>query len=338
MSTNRNILDMSVTQALGVLWKRLNKPREPRESREAIIQRHLGILNHKHYGKYYIINTVNDCLKEIADNERVRLTYKKIGNGRGYSQYNLSEDMPQDYHSLMHSLQKLFQEEVDKQKREAEAIRVEEVQKRVQVNFIAKYTQVFEQFYVVAERKVSLRDDYGDELWDVLDKEIETVLRKIWQKENLYFYKGKPAGEEYYQLSSFLKQSFKQRYRTRRAQPIAQPDFTAMNGEGFEAFLMDLLTRLGYQASGTKATGDQGADIIASKAGRIIVIQAKNYVNAVGNFAVQEVAAAVQFYCGHEGWVITNSTFTPAAKELAQRTGVRLIDGHALGLLIKEAA
>jgi len=29
-------------------------------------------------------------------------------------------------------------------------------------------------------------------------------------------------------------------------------------------------------------------------------------------------------------WVITNSTFTASAKALAQKTGIRLIDGRAL--------
>ena len=77
-------------------------------------------------------------------------------------------------------------------------------------------------------------------------------------------------------------------------------------------------------------SGDQGADLIAKKDGRTIIIQAKRYQGTVGNKAVQEVASAVSFYGGDEGWVITNSTFTPSARALAQKTNVRLFEGRDL--------
>jgi restriction system protein len=47
----------------------------------------------------------------------------------------------------------------------------------------------------------------------------------------------------------------------------------------------------------------------------------------VGNKAVQEVVGAIPFYGGTEGCVVTNSTFTPAARALAQKNNIRLIDG-----------
>jgi restriction system protein len=62
----------------------------------------------------------------------------------------------------------------------------------------------------------------------------------------------------------------------------------------------------------------------------MILIQAKRYQGAVGNRAVQEVISAVAYYGGDEGWVITNSSFTPSAKALAQKSNVRLIDGRKL--------
>jgi len=55
----------------------------------------------------------------------------------------------------------------------------------------------------------------------------------------------------------------------------------------------------------------------------------------VGNKAVQEVVAAINFYDASEGWVITNSVFTPAAKALAQKNNVRLVDGSELARLEK---
>jgi restriction system protein len=46
----------------------------------------------------------------------------------------------------------------------------------------------------------------------------------------------------------------------------------------------------------------------------------KRYTSSVGNSAVQEVVAAVLFYGTNEGCVITNSSFTPSARSLAQET------------------
>jgi len=45
---------------------------------------------------------------------------------------------------------------------------------------------------------------------------------------------------------------------------------------------------------------------------------------------VQEVISAVSFYGGNEGWVVTNSTFTPSAIALSQKANVKLIDGATL--------
>jgi restriction system protein len=87
----------------------------------------------------------------------------------------------------------------------------------------------------------------------------------------------------------------------------------------------------GWHVSATAATGDQGADIIASKGERRVIIQAKRYSGAVGNKAVQEVVGAILFYGGTEGCVVTNSTFTPAACALAQKNNIRLIDGSRFG-------
>lgn len=108
-------------------------------------------------------------------------------------------------------------------------------------------------------------------------------------------------------------------------------DFDDLSGGEFETRIASILNQHGFlDVVGTPATGDQGADLIAKTNGKTIVIQAKRYQGVVGNKAVQEVVAALHFYGGNEGWVITNSTFSSSAKELAQRSGVMLIDGYAL--------
>lgn len=77
----------------------------------------------------------------------------------------------------------------------------------------------------------------------------------------------------------------------------------------------------------TPVTGDQGADVILVIGGVKIVIQAKKYTGVVGNAAVQEVFAAMQFYDGDYAMVVTNSRYTVAAQTLATKIGVELATG-----------
>jgi hypothetical protein len=52
----------------------------------------------------------------------------------------------------------------------------------------------------------------------------------------------------------------------------------------------EAIAREGFEVQGTPITGDQGADLIAKKGGRVVIIQAKCYQGMVGNSAVQEVS------------------------------------------------
>jgi restriction system protein len=91
-----------------------------------------------------------------------------------------------------------------------------------------------------------------------------------------------------------------------------------------------LLKRRGCVVYGTPRSGDKGADIIATYKAHSFVIQTKRSSTAVGLAAVQEVAAALRWYGGTEAWVVTNASFTTAARDLAATNGVRFIDGATL--------
>ena len=110
-----------------------------------------------------------------------------------------------------------------------------------------------------------------------------------------------------------------------------------LTGEDFERLLKTVFIVLGYNAQITKKTGDQGADLILSKDGRKISVQAKRYSKTVGNKAIQEVYSSIQFYETGEAWVITTSDFTKGAIELARKTGVKLYNRYETIDLIKKA-
>jgi hypothetical protein len=142
--------------------------------------------------------------------------------------------------------------------------------------------------------------------------------------------------------------------------PVA---ISEMSGAEFEDFVRTHLLRRGYlRVETTKKSGDFGADLIVhagpdssgstksnkncNACGRLlpvagcewktcpnprrktspkkIVVQCKRSVSPVGISAVQEVLGARSHYGADEAWVVTDSTFTPAAQRLAKSARVRL--------------
>ncbi len=98
-----------------------------------------------------------------------------------------------------------------------------------------------------------------------------------------------------------------------------------MDGIQFEKYLEQLFRLQGYKANATRAQGDYGADLVISRNGEKIVVQAKRYSKNVGLKAVQEVHGAIAHYKASAGWVVTNSGYTQQARNLAVSNNVRLI-------------
>jgi hypothetical protein len=104
------------------------------------------------------------------------------------------------------------------------------------------------------------------------------------------------------------------------------------SGDEFEHFVAKVLTGHGHHAEVTQASGDYGVDLILNGD---IAVQVKFYGSVVGPTAIQEVVAGKAFYGCSEAWVVTNSSFTPAATALAEANGVRLIAGEELEWLVE---
>jgi len=101
---------------------------------------------------------------------------------------------------------------------------------------------------------------------------------------------------------------------------------SSMNGLDYEYFCANILQELGWNAKVSKASGDQGADIVATKINiPSIAIQCKKYSKPVGNKAVQEVISGQVFYKTKKAVVVTNNSYTKSAKELAKSSGVLLL-------------
>ena len=108
-------------------------------------------------------------------------------------------------------------------------------------------------------------------------------------------------------------------------------DFDDMDGHDFEYFCAEVLRQNEFKnVRVTRGSGDQGVDILANKDGKSYAIQCKNYASRVGNKPVQEVFAGKVFYKCDIAAVITNSTFTQGAIDLANATDVILWDRNQL--------
>ncbi|MCI8520796.1 MAG: hypothetical protein HFE51_08650 [Clostridia bacterium] len=115
-------------------------------------------------------------------------------------------------------------------------------------------------------------------------------------------------------------------------------DVDNMDGYEFEEFCCRLLEFNGYtNVINTQASGDYGLDIIATTPeGFICGIQCKNYQGSVGIEAVQQALSGINYYkeC-NVAVVLTNSTFTKQAIQMADETNVKLWDRDTLIRLMR---
>jgi len=111
---------------------------------------------------------------------------------------------------------------------------------------------------------------------------------------------------------------------------IDLPGVAPADGIGFEHACAAILEKCGWSVSMTRATGDQGVDLLAKKEDAIVAIQCKNTAQPVGNTAVQEVFAGRAYYEATAAVVVSRVGFTPSAIQLANRLAVFLVDSATL--------
>lgn len=108
------------------------------------------------------------------------------------------------------------------------------------------------------------------------------------------------------------------------------PESAPKDGLEYEKWVADSLIQLGWNATPTKASGDQGIDVIARRKNKSVGIQCKLYSGQVGNAAVQEAYSGMNFYKLDRAAVVTTGTYTRSAQDLATATGVLLISHYDL--------
>ena len=100
----------------------------------------------------------------------------------------------------------------------------------------------------------------------------------------------------------------------------------AMEGTTYEHYVGNRLSIEGFtNIQYTRRTGDFGGDIICLDPNGVkTCVQCKRYQENVGVDGVQEAISGRIYYQCERAIVISNMSYTPAAKELAEKAGVEL--------------
>lgn len=108
----------------------------------------------------------------------------------------------------------------------------------------------------------------------------------------------------------------------------------SMDGSQFEHYIAGLLRKQGYCNVMFTEKYDYGVDIVAEKEGVRWGVQVKRYNQMVKADAVRQVVTGLRLYECDRGMVITNSTFSRVARELAIGNDCVLIDRDGLHRMI----
>lgn len=109
-----------------------------------------------------------------------------------------------------------------------------------------------------------------------------------------------------------------------------------LSDEEFKRLMAYYFRHRGYTVETTPASGDRDADLIIAADDRRIAVLLKRQDGPVGEGGVREALAGRAFYGTYEAWIVTNDTFTRAARHDAGVAGVRLIDGDELARWLDE--
>jgi len=163
------------------------------------------------------------------------------------------------------------------------------------------------------------RNKYGDVDYSEFFDELVAFLRTYFNEGNLGFF------YTYYPLTLCLQHV--EPWLVETADALTMP----ADGIDFEHWCAARIEEQGWNVRVSKASGDQGIDIEAMRDGMLVAIQCKRYAQPIGNKCVQEAYTGATHYRAQKAVVIGTGGYTRAAIELAENTGVVLIDAENIG-------
>lgn len=165
----------------------------------------------------------------------------------------------------------------------------------------------------------SATNKYGDyNVAPQFDELIEFMSYTFDENDFEFYYSVKPLAKILKYIYSVIDITFS--------------DNIPMDGIDFEHWCAEKIRQQGWETSVSKASGDQGVDVLARRDGILVAIQCKRYANPIGNKAVQEIFTGAQNEDAGHSCVIGTGGFTPSAVRIASKTGVHLLDATNISL------
>ena len=189
------------------------------------------------------------------------------------------------------------------------------IREREQYQTVSSLTEKYAKELAIRKKQLTIPGSYG-----VLDEtswlnEIESFISRVVHPVtgNIGF-----SSQNYRKIRSLIDAV--------ASNNIAKTEFSnALSPLEYEAYVANSLKDSGWETRLTKASGDQGVDVLASKNGIRVVIQCKLYGSSVGNAAVQEIIAGREFEKADYAVVISNASYTKSARQLAATANVLLL-------------
>lgn len=239
------------------------------------------------------------------------------GVGAGVAVYRMVKHVVRTKAERLHrdtEARRVEQERLERERREAREAELRRVAEAID-----------EHASVLRTKRAQLRhpDEYG-----IIDEE-------PWLEHCDYFV-GHVIKRQFPDLEEFIVEQLPQLIDVVLDQPatgastLQRADVHGMDGIAYEHHCAEILTAHGWATTVTKASGDQGVDVIARRGDMKLVLQCKRYSAPVGNKAVQEVIAARQFEDATHAAVVSTAPYTDSARALAHKTGVYLISQEQL--------
>jgi len=289
------------------------------------------------------VNFDEDSLQRVTEHFQTLLAQAEYSNKSGMSSYEIDEIIDTkkmceeilDFLSDLEKMYKLFSRKgIDTDYFEILALFAEVIERNL--------NKEYDKILIPAHKRITKRLEKNADVKGVIKEFMKIpldidynfdIISKLLDKFNLEYDKKEVERtiedtQEEIDLDEFEED-------LGSSKKINIGDFEKLTGYEFEGYLKGLFNLLGYTVIVTSLSGDQGADLIISKNGQKTVVQAKKYNGKVSNKAIQEIVAAKNHYKADKAIVVTNSSFTKSAINLALSNNVGLWDGQKLNDIIK---
>ncbi len=188
-------------------------------------------------------------------------------------------------------------------------VNIEDIIRYVVRNNSMNMFNVINLFHLNSKNSSDLRDDLIQ--FGIIDMESKKIIMEEWEFDRI--------------INSYERELENDIFGFEKNKEDEKDLNDNMTGAEFEDYCVSILRKNGFNnVKKTKASGDHGVDITASKDDIFYVFQCKCYSSSVGNSAVQEVYAGKKYYDADIAIVMTNSYFTSQAIDDAKKLKVKL--------------